>query len=356
MASSTAVPLRSLIAALAMTAADLTAQTTVSVPCVLDNTLYQSATGTLSNGRGTGLYVGVTGQPGIRRPLLKFDVDGVVPAGARILSAQLNLSCVTSAFGGPLPVTMHRALASWGEGTSVATGGGGQGAAARTGDATWLHRFYPNTFWTSPGGDFAPTPSATIVTPPYGLCSSNVTTALVADVQSMLDNPSGNFGWLLKTNELTAYMARKIESRESNFTKPVLSVTYVLPGQSASLGVGCPVNGQPFTYALSGAPLGGTTVQLVPSNGPANQSCANLIGLSFELPGTPLLPQCNLLLPLGGVFVLHSITTLDGAGTASSPLALPTGYTGVSLVLQAAALDNSPAGYVLSNAVFALLQ
>lgn len=356
MASHPASPLRVLVAALTLTSADLLAQTTVNVPCILDNTLYQNATGTLSNGRGTGLYVGVTGQPGLRRPLLKFDVDGFVPAGARILAAQLTISCVQSAFGGPIPVTMHRALASWGEGTSVATGGGGQGTTARTGDATWLHRFYPNTFWTNPGGDFDPTASATIVTPPYGICSSNVTTALIADVQSMLDNPSGNFGWLLKTNEQTAYMARKIESRESNFTKPVLTVTYVLPGQAAPLGQGCPVNGQPFAYALSAAPLGGTTVQLVPSNGPANQLCANLIGLSFEFPGTPLLPQCSLLLPLGGFFVSHSIVALDGAGTASSPLTLPNGYTGVSLVLQAAALDSSAAGYVLSNAVFALLQ
>lgn len=340
-----------------LAAAALSAQTTVPVPCAQDNTLYESATGTLSNGRGTGLYVGITGQPGLRRALVQFDVAAAVPAGARVLSAELGIYTLQTTFGGNVDVAMHRVLQSWGEGTSIAPGGGGSGGAATTGDATWLHRFYPSTTWSTPGGDFAAVPSATIVTPPFGPCSSTLTGALVADVQSWLDNPLQNHGWLLKTNEALPYVTRKIASREATAAmRPVLSVTYVLPGQSAPIGQGCPVNGVPFSLALGGSPIGGNTVAMTQSNGPAGQLAANLIGLSLDPVGAPLLPQCALHLPLGGVIATNSLLFLDGAGSGSTPLSIPPGFPGLSLVIQSAAIDNGPAGFVLSNAIFALLQ
>lgn len=345
-----------LLAAIALGSA-VTAQTTANVPCVLDNTLYESPTGSLSNGVGPSLFVGVTGQPGKRRALIKFDVASVVPAGARILSAQLTLNCVQSSFAGNVDVGIHRVLQSWGEGNSIAVGGGGSGASAQSGDATWLHTFYSGSLWTTPGGDFAPVASGTIVTPPYGLCSSNVSLGLIADAQSWLNNPTQNYGWLLKTNEALAYVARKIESRQSGGSKPSLSVTYILPGQTATFGQGCPVNGQPFAFGINGSPVGGSSVQMVQSNGPANQLCANLIGLNYDPSGFPLLPQCSFYLPFGGAIATHSLIVLNGAGTASTSLSIPSGFTGVSMVMQSAALDpSSPAGYVLSNAAIALLQ
>ncbi|MHC4093483.1 MAG: hypothetical protein ACYSVY_24955, partial [Planctomycetota bacterium] len=48
--------------------------------------------------------------------------------------------------------SLHRVLADWGEGES--SGSGGTGAPTEPGDATWIHRFYPDVFWASPGGDF----------------------------------------------------------------------------------------------------------------------------------------------------------------------------------------------------------
>jgi hypothetical protein len=346
-----------LCAAFAVGTTTLTAQTTVSVPCVLDNTLYESATGALSNGVGTAFFVGVTGQPGIRRGLLKFDVASLVPPGARILSAQLTLNCVQSSFAGNVDVAIHRVLQAWGEGNSSATGGGGGGAPAQSGDATWLHTFYSGSLWTTPGGDFDPVASGTIVTPPYGLCSSNVSSGLVADAQSWLNNPTQNFGWLLKTNEALPYVSRKIESRQSGAIKPTLSVAYIMPGQTATIGQGCPVNGQPFTFAINGSPIGGSSIQMVQSNGPVGQPCVNIIGLSFDPAGSPMLPQCSFYLALGGAMAVNSVVQLDGVGAASAPLSIPSGYTGVSLVMQAAALDpGSPAGYSLSNAAIALLQ
>ena len=51
-------------------------------------------------------------------------------------------------------------LADWGEGTSVAPGEEGDGAPATTNDATWRHRFFDTIFWTTEGGDFSGTVSA----------------------------------------------------------------------------------------------------------------------------------------------------------------------------------------------------
>jgi hypothetical protein len=341
------------IAALGLVAA-AAAQTTVTIPCSLDNSLYEDATGSLSNAKGIGLFVGVTGQNTKRRALVKFDIAGALPAGARVLDASLNITVTRTAVPFDVDVFAHRALASWGEGTSNAPGQEGGGAPSSNGDATWRHRFYPNTLWTNLGGDFAPTASAVVRSPAYGSASSGASSAFVQDVQQMLSNPASNHGWLLKTNEAQAYVARRLGSREST-TPPSLTVTYLLPGQTALWGTGCPVNGQNFLHAVGGAPIGGTTVQLQQLLGPANSPAVNLLALDLDGPGNPLLPQCNLHLPLTGPIVSHNILVLDGSGFGSSPLPIPVGFGGVFLVSQTAALTPS-GGFVLSNAAAMLLQ
>lgn len=334
----------------------LAAQTTVSLPCAADNTLYESATGSLSNGAGPGLYVGITGQPGVRRSLLRFDLT-VIPANAVVLAASLRINTVQTSFGGLVDVYGHRALRAWGEGTSVAPGGGGGGTAATTGDATWLHTFYPNTLWTNPGGDFAATSSFTITTPPFGLASSAPSNAMVADVQAWIASPAANYGWLLKTNEALAYVTRKIDSRQTQFgTPPSLSVTYVLPGQNATIGTGCPGNGAPFAYAFVGAPTGGSTVTMQMSNGPIAALAANMLSLGYAPAGSLPLPQCMAYLPLNLV-VLHSIGFTDGTGSLGTPFPVPAGYAGLPIFAQAAALDpTTPLGFTLSNGVASVLQ
>ncbi|MBI2477538.1 MAG: hypothetical protein HYV60_02470, partial [Planctomycetia bacterium] len=88
---------------------------------VADNTLYENATGDLSNGVGQHLFVGRTNQASIRRGLINFDVGANIPVGSTInnVSLQLHVSKLRS---GSDTVALHQVLASWGEGTSNAPG------------------------------------------------------------------------------------------------------------------------------------------------------------------------------------------------------------------------------------------
>src|SRR5204863_1402647 len=95
----------------------------------------------------------------LRRGLIAFDLASI-PANATITGATLSMF-LSQAAGGPQAVSVSTASRDWGEGASNAGDPGGAGAPAQAGDATWLHTFYNTSFWTTPGGDFSPTSSAT---------------------------------------------------------------------------------------------------------------------------------------------------------------------------------------------------
>jgi hypothetical protein len=352
-------PLRFPAIAILATTTLLSAQTRVIVWCQQDNTLYEHPNGNLSNGAGPALFVGITGQATnpLRRALVQFDVAASVPAGAHIVSAELAIRTIQSTFGGMLDVFGHRVAQAWGEGASVASGAGGAGGPAQPGDATWIHTFTPGSTWTNAGGDFVSSPSLVINTPPFGLAVSTPTSALISDVQSWLDNPGSNHGWLLKTSEALAYVTRKIDSRETGTgIAPFLTVDYLLPGQTGTFGTGCSVGGGTFDYAMTGAAIGGSSINLVQSNGPPNQFAANLLSLGFNPVGFPLLPQCLLYLPIGPSIISHSFVPLDATGGASTPFLVPAGFPGYVIRAQSAAIAATPQGFVLSNAATAYLQ
>ncbi|MCR9243673.1 MAG: DNRLRE domain-containing protein [bacterium] len=330
------------------------AQTSVTIPCDRDNTLYESATGHLSAGAGPRFFVGRTDQSSNsrRRALLRFDLASI-PTNALILSASLTLE--VDMFNSPITVSAHRVLTNWGEGTSVPAGAGGGGAPATPGDATWLHAISPGSTWTTPGGDFAAGASFThpIVQPGSTVTG---TQAPVADVQNWVRNPGQNFGWLLKTDEQAAQTAIRCHSREATTQQPTLIISYLAPGQTTQWGLGCAVGTNTFQHSWSAPPIGGTTPQLLQMDGPPNALAANLLALNFDRTGFPLLPGCNLYLPITGLIVNHSIITLDANGAGATNLAIPPGFPGVLFASQTAALDNSPSGYVLSNAALSVLQ
>lgn len=208
---------------------------TVDLTSKKDNTLYEPPLGqVVSNGAGTHLFVGATANPApdgdIRRALLMFDVAGTVPAGSTITSAVMTLN-MSKTVAGTQTITVHRVAADWGEGGSVAGGEEGGGATPAIGDVTWINRFHPGSPWTNPGGDFSSTVSASADVTDVGSYSWGSTSALIADVQVWLDNPAGNFGWVLIGNESVAMTAKRFDSRENATAsaRPKLSVTYVPP-------------------------------------------------------------------------------------------------------------------------------
>ncbi len=211
---------------------------TVTLTPVKDNTLFQSTTGNLSSGAGESLFVGRTDRSDnyLRRALLAYDYSSI-PAGSTITGVSLTLRMDRTRADSADPVSVHRASASWGEAGSNSTqAGGGQGAPAQGGDATWLHRFYSSTLWSTPGGDFAAAASATINVGTSNGDYAWSSAGLVADVQGWVNNPATNNGWLLKGLETSSKTARRFVSREeSNASqRPRLAVTFTPPANTGA--------------------------------------------------------------------------------------------------------------------------
>ena len=122
-------------------------------------------------------------------------------------------------------IELHKLLADWGEGTSQATGEEGQGAPATPNDATWRHRFFDTIFWTNDDGDFSATVSASQSVGPVGQYTWS-SAQMVADVQSWLENPASNFGWLVLGDESTIITSRRFDTRETA-NPPVLTIQYI---------------------------------------------------------------------------------------------------------------------------------
>lgn len=331
---------------LALTAGHLQAQTTTTIACSLDNTLYESATGSFSNALGD-LFVGVTAQGKLRRALLRFDVAAALPADARVLSATLQLEITGSGAPTATTATVHRATRPWGEGTSLAiTGGGGQGAPTTPGDATWLHAVSPTSPWTMAGGDFDAAPRGSIALPVLGTTSGTVDPQLV---EAWLTGQLTNHGVLLKTAEqFPVDRARRLASRETPAIGPSLVVIWIARGATGAWGQGCALTSNVPQLAFTGAPLGGSTLGIVHTNAPPLSLGVDAFSLALVPTGVTLAGACTVFLAdpllIGGTFAT------DGVGSATTTLALPAGFPDVLVVAQSAILDGSPLGFALTGA------
>lgn len=192
-----------------------------------DNTLYEDAGGALSNGAGFFLFAGQSNLGLRRRGLVAFDVAGSLPASATIVTAELRLE-MNRSVAGTLSVRLHRVLADWGQSTSDADGQEGMGDGSATGDATWLHTFFNTDTWSTAGGDFEPTASASQSVSGFNLYTWGSTPQMVADVQAWLSTPSSNFGWMILGDESTSRTVKRFSSSENPApsTRPVLTITY----------------------------------------------------------------------------------------------------------------------------------
>ena len=216
-------------AALGSLGGSLASAGTININPNKDNTLYEydPVDGDRSNALGFHFFAGETGMNELRRGVLAFDIAGNIPPFAVITAASLSLNMSKTPTNTAYLMELRKLLASWGEGTSIAPGEEGTGAPATPNDATWRHRFFDTIFWTNEGGDFSATVSASqsvSVVGPYTWSSAQ----MVADVQSWLDNPAGNFGWLVLGDEKPTLTSKRFDTRESA-SPPVLTIEFIRP-------------------------------------------------------------------------------------------------------------------------------
>jgi hypothetical protein len=215
-----------LTTALGWTAASSARAAIINIMPSKDNTLYEfdPKEGDFSNALGIYFFTGETVMSELRRGVLAFDIAGSIPPGSTIIGVTLSLNCSRVFSDTVRTVELHKLLADWGEGTSDAPGEEGDGAPATTNDATWRHRFFDTIFWAMQGGDFSATVSASQSVGPVGQYTWS-SAQMVADVQSWLDNPGTNFGWLVLGDESTLGTAKRFDTRESA-SPPVLTIEY----------------------------------------------------------------------------------------------------------------------------------
>jgi hypothetical protein len=201
----------------------------ININPVKDNTLYEydPAEGDQSNALGNHFFAGETGMGELRRGVLAFDIAGNIPAGSTILGVTLSLNMSRTGVDTARTIELHKLLANWGEGTSVAPGEEGDGAPATPNDATWRHRFFDTIFWTTAGGDFSAMVSASQSVGALGMYMWS-SPQMIGNVQSWLNNPATNFGWLVLGDESDILTAKRFDTRESA-SPPVLTIQYT-PG------------------------------------------------------------------------------------------------------------------------------
>lgn len=211
--------------------------TTVALTPVADTAIFSAYP---DNNFGTStLETGTNGVGAPGRTLVRFDLSSI-PANAIITGVELTMTVVRVPPGdqhaGPIDsdFNLYRMLVPWTEGS----GGGNSGSIAQAGETTWDELGAGGVAaWGSPGGqigtDFENNPSTSAaVGTSVGPITWGSTPQFVADVQSWLDDPSQNFGFIsISDQEGAPGTARRMASRESaggSVEPPTLTVTYTL--------------------------------------------------------------------------------------------------------------------------------
>jgi len=164
------------------------------------------------NGSGAGdiLRLGYTDDNSyFARTLIAFDLS-TLPATATIdnVTLSLNIARIGREVSNN-PVSVHKLMQGWTEGTnddalSCCCSYGyaycqSAGISLSSGsDVTWNSTSFGGPAWTTPGGTFVSTPSATIANPGTFIVSSE---GLIDDVKAWRTVPASNFGWILKVDE-----------------------------------------------------------------------------------------------------------------------------------------------------------
>lgn len=237
---------------------------TIVINPVKDNTIYGNVGDSFENnscGAGAGFFAGRTNGGRIRRALLQFDIAGNLPAGATINSATLTLNLNRTADTQNVTMSLHLVNQLWGEGTVDCLNGsnGGAGAAANTGDATWLAAQHLQTSWTLVGGDYsAASGSATVGITGLQVWDSTAAgnSAMVTNIQNWLDSPASNFGWILTGDEVRNKTSRRFDSREGGIQPSlVVDFTPAAPAFACCFTTGdCSLNDSASCISSGGTP------------------------------------------------------------------------------------------------------
>lgn len=274
-----------------------------------DNTIYGPGTDNLSNGAGAFLFVGSSGQKRPLRSLLAFDLAGQIPAGATINAVTLTLSINTPLGANSATVRVHRLLADWGEGTSVAPSGGGGGAPATIGDATWNARVFNTANWTAPGGDFSAAVSASQLVRGTTGVATFTAAGMIADVQAWVNNGASNFGWILVAQDESGPAVR-FASREGS---PAPSLVVDFTAGSAGGNTAPIITSQPGSQTVA---LGGTATFSVSATGTPAPT------YQWRRDGAPLAGATGATLTLNGVTSAqagnYTVVVSNAAGDATS--------------------------------------
>lgn len=215
-----------------------------------DATLFEVSPDNSAGGAGF-FNAGTTQNRTRNRALLWFDIASALPTGAQITGVNLQLEVLRRPVDGfeAAIFGLHRMLVPWGEGSAIPVNNpGGLGAPAMPGDATWLHRLAFSQTWAEPGGaadiDYSSLVSSASFIAGVGTYQFEGTQDMVNDLQSWLDQPQSNFGWMLRCqDEELPFTARRFGSREDPENAPILTIEFVVvpePGvlALAALGLG----------------------------------------------------------------------------------------------------------------------
>lgn len=207
-----------------------------------DATIYEPEGGNFpitANGKGESTFAGRTGSSPsategiyLRRTLTKFDLSQI-PENATIQSVSLTYHFILARDRASAHEnTLHLLTTPWNEGPGEPFDNGGRGVTATATDVTWIRTGIADATWSSDGGDFVATPSATAQAPQF--LDNPMTfssTQMAADVQAWIDGATPNNGWIVLGDESgEAQTARGFGSRENaaEANRPTLEVTYTL--------------------------------------------------------------------------------------------------------------------------------
>ena len=233
-----------------------------------------------SSGACDSLHAGNTDNSAARRAFMQFDIAGALPPGSVINSVTLDMNVTRGGNHVDSTFTLHPVNAAWVEGPEgCGVRGGGQGEPS-AGGVTWN---------TQPG--FGAASGSTLINSTSPVWSS--TAAMVSDVQSWLDSPGTNNGWVLIGDENNPTTTRRFDSREGG-TPPVLVVDYTPTGDVEAC---CATDGSCSLTVVGSGSCGGTTLPGIDSCDPnqcpqptgaccnADNSCSDNDALSCETAG-----------------------------------------------------------------------